>query len=971
MYTYVDVESRTTADKVQSHWSKLTNKIEDILSRGEAVSLQGDFNRPLECPRPSMGTKLLREWVKEGKMRLLDDKIPTRIDPASGRGSILDLHMVSENIATCVKEYYVDSEKKMTPFSIKKDKEELKRRFTDHNAILTKIVLPMAQKKRAKKEPVINFQNPEGWERYKTFSDEFAPKMEEALVNCKDENALERELHCIDLDIQIKAFGITWRAPGQGKKAKRKEAKELEQIYKEQQEELNEMIEKGNIGRDVNQKIYNMRNLINGQKVQSEPTAINNPTTGELITDEGEIKSVSLGHNMKILKKEKPREQDKKEWEKHLKEHEEIMRKEDTDRWKVDKRDWKTVVDKIKENNKMVYKFFTKAGERYKESMFKVMCHLIEKETVPKAFKKTSLLQIWKKKGSALDLNNMRFIHLRSWRSKLMEALVTQKMKTNIVESTPKIQLGGMPGAQSSEHLLTLKTWMKMKQETGKNGVFQVFDMKKFFDKESLLDCMTSLSNKAKVDNKSYRLWFLMNEETRISVKTSVGDSEERNLLDSIGQGTAGAALVSSLNIGCAIEKIFKYEYTTRIGNLKLNSLVFQDDISKMNDNINQARIGCQKIDEILKKKLLSVNHDKSKYVLIGNSRFRKSIAKKIAKKPIKMGGVTIEQSVKEKYLGDIIHQNGCQESVKETVKERKRKLISKSEEIIKVADTAFMSGLGHAKTAFNLFEAQVIPALLNNAETWIGMANAQIKELQEFQDIFTRKVLRLAPSTTKAIINWDIKMCPMKWRIATKKLQFLRKIMLKENSNIAKGAVMEEVMHKVKGLAYECRKISREIGLDDPMIYRYSKKDIKEAIKDAMMKEFNEDMKNSVKVKDRLSDNPDDNSYINTMSLSKVRVWLRFRARATAGVKGNFRHSHTNNMGCRLCLRNHEETQEHLEHCEGTVYERRGLDLLQRRGLLDFWRRMAKRMEKIAAVTARDVNLKSGVVPSTHYISC
>ena len=177
-----------------------------------------------------------------------------------------------------------------------------------------------------------------------------------------------------------------------------------------------------------------------------------------------------MGHNLKILKKEKPREQDKKEWEKNLKEHEEIMRKEDTDLWKLDKGVWKTVVDKIKENNKMVYKFFTKAGEGYKESMFKVMCHLTEKEKVPKAFKKTSLLQIWKKKGSALDLNNMRFIHLRSWRSKLMEALVTQKMKTNIVESTPKIQLGGMPGAQSSEHLLTLKTWMKMKQETGKNG---------------------------------------------------------------------------------------------------------------------------------------------------------------------------------------------------------------------------------------------------------------------------------------------------------------------------------------------------------------------------------------------------------------------------------------------------------------------------------------------------------------------
>ena len=86
----------------------------------------------------------------------------------------------------------------------------------------------------------------------------------------------------------------------------------------------------------------------------------------------------------------------------------------------------------------------------------------------------------------------------------------------------------------------------------------------------------------------------------------------------------------------------------------------------------------------------------------------------------------------------------------KETVRERKRNLISKSEEILKIADTTFMCRLGHSKTALNLFEAQVIPALLHNAETWIGMANKQVKELQKFQDIFIRKVRRPAPSTTK-----------------------------------------------------------------------------------------------------------------------------------------------------------------------------------------------------------------------------
>ena len=49
-------------------------------------------------------------------------------------------------------------------------------------------------------------------------------------------------------------------------------------------------------------------------------------------------------------------------------------------------------------------------------------------------------------------------------------------------------------------------------------------------------------------------------------------------------------------------------------------------------------------------------------------------------------------------------------------------------------------------------------------------------------------------------------------------------------------------------------------------MLYQYSKKDIKEAVKAAMKKEFLEEMKSSVKVKDRLSDDPEENSYGRTL---------------------------------------------------------------------------------------------------------
>ena len=99
------------------------------------------------------------------------------------------------------------------------------------------------------------------------------------------------------------------------------------------------------------------------------------------------------------------------------------------------------------------------------------------------------------------------------------------------------------------------------------------------------MDCMYTLHEKAKIDDKSYRLWFKLNEDTRISVNTSVGKSGSKVIKDSVGQGSSGAALVSALNIGCAVEDAFKNQTSTTIGEVELNSEVFQDDIANLNDN--------------------------------------------------------------------------------------------------------------------------------------------------------------------------------------------------------------------------------------------------------------------------------------------------------------------------------------------------------------------------------------------------
>ena len=58
-----------------------------------------------------------------------------------------------------------------------------------------------------------------------------------------------------------------------------------------------------------------------------------------------------------------------------------------------------------------------------------------------------------------------------------------------------------------------------------------------------------------------------------------------------------------------------------------------------------------------------------------------------------------------------------------------------------------------------------------------------------------------------------------------------------------------------------------------------------------------------------------------------------------------NTKRSH-NNLSCRFCEDNVEESQEHLEVCRGGDFERRKLRMSNWKGKVTFWRRMTKKMD-------------------------
>merc|ERR1712026_339558 len=148
--------------------------------------------------------------------------------------------------------------------------------------------------------------------------------------------------------------------------------------YMEQQKELNEILNEGLQNKDINRRMYKLRDIVEGPKVKpQEPMAINNPKTGELITDENEIKQVSLEHNIKILTKNAPRKQDEEKFEKMRVAHELTMNKNDLDAWTLEKTMFDKVCKKIKLKNKNLYNLFNRAGEDYKEAIFEYMAKMI------------------------------------------------------------------------------------------------------------------------------------------------------------------------------------------------------------------------------------------------------------------------------------------------------------------------------------------------------------------------------------------------------------------------------------------------------------------------------------------------------------------------------------------------------------------------------------------------------------------
>ena len=217
---------------------------------------------------------------------------------------------------------------------------------------------------------------------------------------------------------------------------------------------------------------------------------------------------------------------------------------------------FKSALDYVSKKHSNKYKFILKGGKSLLSAIYDLFSKVWRTEVIPDVWFNSTLVQLYKGKGSINELDSMRYIHIKADIQKLFGQIVISAAKDNLIDNMSKFQIATKPGHRASEHLYVVMSVMELCERNGKAIIMTMYDLKKYFDSENLYDCMSELV-KSNIRGKLYRLIFSMNQNIRIKVKTAVDETESEDIGQGVRQGTVDGAILSAVNLDNGVKEEF------------------------------------------------------------------------------------------------------------------------------------------------------------------------------------------------------------------------------------------------------------------------------------------------------------------------------------------------------------------------------------------------------------------------------
>ena len=553
---------------------------------------------------------------------------------------------------------------------------------------------------------------------------------------------------------------------------------------------------------------------------------------------------------------------------------------------------------------------FLRAGQSLISSLTQMLNYIKINLEIPEQWLNVLITTIYKKKGSRKVLTYYRGIFITSVLSKIMEKLIKARIDP-YTSRVSKLQAGSRANRSTCDNIFLLNGLIDHALYLNSPLYLTFYDFKTCFDSLWLEDSMITMWNLG-VKNEMLALMYKLNEHSTVQVKTPHGITKPFSTPRIVKQGTVLGPMLCSSSTAEVVE--FKTTGGASIGKVNIGALVFVDDITDINTNINDVCSSHSSIVQFGINKRLEFGVPKCVIMAI-NTKCHDSIP------TLYIDGQPLKVVNEAKCLGDIFNNKGNNNS-----------LIS---DRVKSADSIIINtfalcnditlGLHCIETLMLLYKSVFLSATLFNCQAWSSLSATNIRDLQVTQLKFLKRLLKTPSSTPNACVFMELGVLPIVNEIHKRQLSFLHHIL-----TLDKDDPVQLMYYEQKLLPSEINWANNLLVIRDQYSINYTdheissmsrlswKHCIKTTIDDHVFKALSSECSMKSKTCQLTY-----NSFCTQQYLLKYptdTACKNFRLRSkSVNCKINRQSSFQQDLSCRLCG-SADESQDHMLICSATT---------------------------------------------------
>ena len=516
------------------------------------------------------------------------------------------------------------------------------------------------------------------------------------------------------------------------------------------------------------------------------------------------------------------------------------------------------------------------------------------------------MIRALNKTSNTTKMELKRGIFITNCISKVLEKIIKNRNKDKLNKYISPFQTGDKKHRSSIDTIMLTNAIITKNRRLGRNTYLIFGDAVKCFDKLWLRSCIIELY-RAGVDVSDIFLIYCLNKQSKVMIRTSVGDTDYIDVGETVKQGSILGPTIACVETD-AVNRMGGDHITTYSKDVGIGIPVHVDDISKSGDPVDIVRTA-DKMNYMEEYKKFTFGLKKTKWMVMYTCR-----NKQIVDIDIKVSRGKIGRTKEYKLVGFWLNEKGnCELQL-----ERNGKKVEGKTSAVKTLITPNSVGSEYINVRMLMFTCCLIPSLFYGLEAWNSLTNSEYETLEKKQGMILRRLLDLPQNTSYDGILIEMGVWRARYILYYRKIMLYHNILHSDDERVIKKVLLAQKEDEEEGTFWEeVKRILKEIkfsGDIQKMKKSETKKEAKDRINEVMRVEMEKSRKEKTKVR-----------------FCKVgELFLRKAYTKEAGQKvvqtlitklnmqpvyGNFKGNMLMPMMCPLCNMC-EDTTEHLLTC-------------------------------------------------------